>query len=45
MENTLSSDDQAPNAPTVAAMEEARTANLPSFGNVRDLIADLNGGD
>ena len=34
--------DIRPNAETVAAMEEARRGNLPSFANVPDLMADLN---
>lgn len=34
--------DVRPNAETVAAMEEARRGNLPSFATVDDLMADLN---
>ena len=34
--------DVRPNAETVAAMEEARRGNLPSFASVSDLMADLN---
>lgn len=33
--------DVRPNAETVAAMEEARRGNLPSFASVSDLMADL----
>jgi len=34
--------DVRPNADTIAAMEEARRGNLPSFATVTDLMADLN---
>jgi DNA-damage-inducible protein J len=34
--------DVRPNAETIAAMEEARQGNLPSFASVDDLMADLN---
>ncbi len=34
--------DLRPNAETVAAMEEARRGDLPSFDTVSDLMADLN---
>ena len=34
--------DVRPNAETIAAMEEARRGNLPSFATVDDLMADLN---
>lgn len=34
--------DIRPNAETVAAMEEARRGNLPSFASVSDLMADLH---
>lgn len=33
--------DVRPNAETIAAMEEARRGNLPSFATVSDLMADL----
>ncbi len=35
----------APNATTIAAMEEARQGGLKSFTNVEDLMADLNADD
>ncbi len=34
--------DVRPNVDTIAAMEEARRGNLPSFATVTDLMADLN---
>lgn len=37
--------DVRPNSETVAAMEEARRGNLPSFSSVSDLMADLNRAD
>lgn len=37
--------DVRPNAETVAAMEEARRGNLPSFSSTSDLMADLNRAD
>lgn len=37
--------DVRPNAETLAAMEEARQGNLPSFGSVADLMTDLNRAD
>jgi DNA-damage-inducible protein J len=45
MEKTLPSGEEAPNATTVGAMEEARSGELPSFRDVRDLIADLDADD
>lgn len=37
--------DVRPNGETIAAMEEARRGNLPSFASVSDLMADLNRAD
>ena len=37
--------DLAPNAETIAAMEEARAGNLASFDTVEDLLADLDAPD
>jgi hypothetical protein len=34
-----------PNASTVAAMQQARDGQLPSFCNVSDKMADLNADD
>ena len=34
--------DVRPNAETIAAIEEARRGNLPSFASVDDLMVDLN---
>lgn len=45
MEKTLPSDEETPSAETVAAIQEARTGELPSFRNVSDLMADLNADD
>jgi DNA-damage-inducible protein J len=36
---------KAPNAATVAAMQEARNGGMPSFRNVPDLLGDLNEDD
>jgi len=45
VEKALPFDVKVPNATTVAAIREARTRKLPSFGNVSDLMADLNADD
>src|SRR6267378_3071879 len=42
-EKALPFEVKAPNAATAAAMQEARNDGLPSFRNVSDLMADLNG--
>ena len=34
-----------PNAPTIAAMKEARAGNLPRFADVQSLLDDLNADD
>ena len=34
-----------PNAPTIAAMKEARAGNLPQFEDVRSLLDDLHADD
>jgi DNA-damage-inducible protein J len=44
-ERALPFEVKAPNAATAAAMQEARNGKLPSFRNVRDLMADLNADD
>lgn len=41
-EKSLPFEIKAPNAATAAAMLEARKGGLPSFGNVSDLMGDLN---
>jgi DNA-damage-inducible protein J len=45
MEKTLPSGEETPNATTVDAMEQARSGKLPSFRDVRDVMADLNTSD
>ena len=40
-QNGLPFEVKAPNAVTLAAMEEARSGNLPRFGSVRELFDDL----
>jgi hypothetical protein len=45
MENAEPFDVEPPNEATVAAIQEARVGQLPSFRNVSDLIADLNTSD
>jgi len=35
-------DSEIPNAATVAAIQEARQGELPTFDNLADLMADLN---
>lgn len=44
-EKSLPFEPMIPNAETIAAMEEARRGNLPSFKSVGDLMADLNAED
>jgi DNA-damage-inducible protein J len=44
-EKSLPFEVKAPNAATVAAMQEARKGALSSFRNVPDLLADLNADD
>ena len=34
-----------PNAPTIAAMKEARAGNLPQFEDVQSLLDDLHAND
>jgi DNA-damage-inducible protein J len=41
-EKALPFEARVPNAATVAAMEEARSGKLRSFGTVEELMADLN---
>jgi DNA-damage-inducible protein J len=45
VEKSLPFEVKAPNAATVAAMEEARRGGLRSFHTVSDLMADLNAED
>jgi len=44
-EKALPFEVKAPNVATAAAMREARRGGLASFGNVSDLMADLNAED
>jgi DNA-damage-inducible protein J len=44
-EKALPFEARVPNAETVAAMEEARSGKLPSFGTAEELMADLNAPD
>ena len=44
-EKALPFDVKVPNAPTAAAMREARRGNLSSFRSVHDLMADLTAED
>jgi DNA-damage-inducible protein J len=44
-EKALPFDLKVPNATTIAAIREARTAKLPSFRKVSSLMADLNADD
>ena len=44
-EHALPFDPLIPNAETIAAMQEARRGNLPSFATVGELMADLNAPD
>jgi DNA-damage-inducible protein J len=44
-EKSLPFEVNTPNAATAAAMQEARKGGLRSFGNVSDLMADLNAED
>jgi DNA-damage-inducible protein J len=44
-EKALPFDPLIPNAETIAAMREARSGSLPSFGSVDALMADLNAED
>ena len=44
-EKALPFDVKVPNSRTIAAIREARTAKLPSFRKVSDLMADLNADD
>ena len=45
IEKALPFEVKAPNASTAAATREARKGGLPSFRDVRDLMADLNAED
>jgi DNA-damage-inducible protein J len=45
VEKALPFEVKVPNARTVAAMQEARKGNLPSFDTVADLMSDLNADD
>jgi DNA-damage-inducible protein J len=45
VEKALPFEVKTPNAATAAAMREARKGGLPSFGEVSDLMADLNAED
>lgn len=44
-EKALPFDPLVPNPETIEAMKEARRGNLPSFGSVEGLMADLNADD
>lgn len=44
-EKTLPFAPLVPNAPTIAAMKEARAGNLPRFADVQSLLDDLNADD
>ncbi len=44
-EHALPFDPLIPNDETIEAMKEARRGNLPSFGTVGELMADLNASD
>ena len=44
-EHVLPFDPLIPNAPTVAAMMEARAGNLPSANSVEELMAELDAED
>jgi DNA-damage-inducible protein J len=44
-EKALPFEPLVPNEETIAAIKEARQGNLPSFGSVDDLMADLNADD
>ncbi len=44
-EKALPFDPLVPNPETIEAMKEARRGNLPSYGSVRALMADLNADD
>jgi DNA-damage-inducible protein J len=44
-EKALPFEVKVPTPKTVAAMQEARKGNLPSFGTVADLMSDLNADD
>ena len=44
-EKALPFDPLVPNPETIEAMKEARRGNLPSFGSVDALVADLNADD
>jgi DNA-damage-inducible protein J len=44
-EKALPFEPLVPNEKTIAAMKEARTNQLKSFGNVNDLLQDLNAKD
>lgn len=41
-EKALPFEPLTPNEETIAAMREARQGNLPSFGSIEALMADLN---
>jgi hypothetical protein len=42
MGDAPTSDEEAPNATTIAAVQEARVGGLPSFRDVTGLLAELN---
>ncbi|MGD0513082.1 MAG: hypothetical protein ABSA29_07260 [Terriglobales bacterium] len=42
MDDAPTSDEEAPHATTIAAVQEARAGGLPSFRDVAELLADLN---
>lgn len=44
-EHELPFDPLIPNATTIAAMQEARSGNLPRVNSIADLIAALNADD
>jgi len=44
-EKALPFEPLVPNADTIAAMNEARRGNLPSFTTVEELMADMNEAD
>lgn len=44
-EKALPFEPLVPNAETIQAMKEARRGSLPSFANVKELMADVNAED
>lgn len=44
-EKALPFEPLVPNEETISAMKEARKGNLPAFGSIDDLMADLNADD